>query len=251
MFRLISTSAGLEAWLSTTNYALYLLAYLHAISPSRPFVAHNLSRMLFLRKTFSSQKLTPVAGALPPFTSPLATLAELISNTRTTLRLFALPSLYIWLRELLDKDKTKKADNVLHYIAMAQCISYMVYQLMESIAYLADCGVISKAWLQRRGGSAKWWLWSCRAWLFGVSCDFLKLGRQMQLQRANKSQNEEEKQEEIQMMKEDLVVAGCWFPLCVHYSLEHGFGAINGGIIGAFGLVAGLGSFSKMWAQTK
>jgi Peroxisomal biogenesis factor 11 (PEX11) len=157
--------------LSTTNYALYILAYLHARSPSSSAL---LQRFLKLAGSQSSISRISASELEPPKPSPQSPapfqrLGSLVSDTRTTLRLTALLPLYAWLRQLLGD--TGSQDRYLRIISLIQCISYIVYQFTENVAFLTDHGIISRKWLGRRAGSGKWWLWSSRAWLAGVSCD--------------------------------------------------------------------------------
>ena len=120
-------------------------------------------------------------GTVPP----IAALAVLISKARTTLRLFGLFPLYAWLRSLASGPKAG-TDVVLHRIAMLQASSYFSYQALENISLLADSGVIGPRFIStlNRGDSktARLYLYAYRCWLGGVSCDFLRLMREWQLE---------------------------------------------------------------------
>ena len=141
-------------------------------------------------------------------------------------------------------------------------MSYIVYQFTENVAFLMDHGIISRKWLGRRAGSGKWWLWSSRAWLAGVFCDFLRLFREALIereQRATLTRTEEgktdadaERQREIdRTWWNELFVASCWLPLCLHYSLEGGLKGVNNGVVGLLGFMAGAQSFMAQWAKTQ
>jgi Peroxisomal biogenesis factor 11 (PEX11) len=141
-------------------------------------------------------------------------------------------------------------------------MSYIIYQFTENVAFLADRGVLSQDWLKRKGGSARWWLWSNRAWLVGVSCDFMKLFREAFIERERrvvvrqtcvvKTEAETEKEQEIdRLWWSELFVAGCWLPLCLHYNLQDGLKGVNSGVIGLLGFLAGTQSFMAQWAKTQ
>jgi Peroxisomal biogenesis factor 11 (PEX11) len=192
--------------------------------------------------------------------APLQRLGSLISDTRTTLRLTALLPLYAWLRQLLGD--TGEQDRYLRIISLIQCISYIVYQFTENVAFLTDHGIIPRRWLGRRADSGKLWLWSSRAWLAGVSCDFLRLFRKALIereQRAAPTRSKEdttdagtERQREVdRTWLNELFIASCWLPLCLHYSLEGGLKGMNNGVVGLLGFVAGAQSFMAQWANTQ
>ncbi len=133
---------------------------------------------------------------------------------------------------------------------------------MENIAFLAERGIVSRKWMEKRGGNAKWWLWSSRAWLIGISCDFLRLFREAVierekrglLRRMRKGEMEaeiEQQQETDRMWWSEFFVASCWLPVCLHYSLENGLKGVNGGVVGLLGFMAGAQSFMTHWAETK
>lgn len=215
---------------------------------------HSRSRLFQKSVSPSEISQSPQAGA------SLARLGSLISDARVTLRLTALVPLYTWLRELL-ADNTRP-DRYLRIVWLTQCTSYIIYQFTENVAFLADRGIISQKWLDKRGGSARWWMWSNRAWLAGVSCDFLRLFREALIERKRRSvlsQDREEKMEtEVEKQQSfdkiwwsELFVASCWFPLCLHYSLQNGLKGVNDGVVGLLGLMAGAQSFLAQWAKTK
>jgi Peroxisomal biogenesis factor 11 (PEX11) len=258
----LTTSAGLETFLSTTNYALYILAYLHARSPSSSALLQRFLKLAGSQSSISrisASKLEPPKPS-PQSPAPFQRLGSLVSDTRTTLRLTALLPLYAWLRQLLGE--TGSQDRYLRIISLIQCISYIVYQFTENVAFLTDHGIISRKWLGRRAGSGKWWLWSSRAWLAGVSCDFLRLFRQAfieQERRAALTRTEEEKTDaDTERQREinrtwwnELLVASCWLPLSLHYSLEGGLKGVNNGVVGLLGFMAGAQGFIAQWAKTQ
>jgi hypothetical protein len=203
-------------------------------------------------------------GTVPP----IAALALLISKARTTLRLFGLFPLYAWLRSLASGPKAG-ADVVLHRIALLQASSYFAYQALENISLLADSGVVSPRVIStlNRGDSktARLYLWAYRAWLGGVSCDFLRLMREWQLEGRRRAvrqqmvadgravaeyQDEEDKKFDSRWWT-DFVIASAWLPMALHYSSSSGgLPGWNLGWMGACGLVAGSTRMKALWAST-
>lgn len=261
MCRLLSTTTGLDTFLSTVNYALYILAYFEARSPSRLAFIGRLSTLAGLQLSPSNKGSLAHIGpsqAGSRSSAPFRTLGTLVSDTRTVLRLTALLPLYAWLRELLiDKDGQ---DRYLRFISLAQCLSYIVFQFTENVAFLSDRGVVPQKWLAKRGGSARWWLWSSRAWLAGVSCDFLILFRKALVKQQRRkrvryakveAEDEESEQSFDQKWWSEMFVASCWLPLSLHYSVQGGLRGMSTGAVGLLGFMAGMQNFAAQWARTK
>lgn len=264
--KLLAAPGGLASFLSTFNYTLYILAY--AQTKSAPLTA-LLSKFLSLIRTSSAVSKPSTAtlvnaGAVPP----IAALAVLISKARTTLRLFGCFPLYAWLRTLLAGPKPG-ADVVLHRIATLQASSYFAYQALENISLLADSGVIGPAFISsiNRGDSktARLYLWAYRAWLGGVSCDFLRLAREWQLEsrrrttrarmqsegRAVAEYQDDEDAKFDQRWWTDAMIASAWFPMALHFSSSTGgLPGWNLGWMGLCGLVAGSTRVTQLWAST-
>jgi Peroxisomal biogenesis factor 11 (PEX11) len=256
----LTNTAGLETFLSTLNYAIYIAAFVESRTPSSTI--SQLFSKFAGRHTGASENQSSGPAPRKRLSSkalPFKALGSLLSETRTTLRLTSLLPLYVWLRAIIvNKDRQ---DRYLRAISLAQCISYVIFQFCENIAFLVDHGVISRRSLKRGGGSAKWWLISNRAWLAGVSCDFFRLARQAFLERDRRKEARRTKGEATAAEIEDqqaaernwwseLFVASCWFPLCLHYSFQNGLKGVNGGVVGLLGFSAGLQSFLEQWAST-
>jgi hypothetical protein len=171
--------------------------------------------------------------------------------------------MYAWLRTLL-AGKKADADPVLHRIALLQCISYIVYQALENIAVLADNGVVSKRFvaLINKGDSTtgRVYLWAYRAWLAGVSCDFLRLAREAVIEKKRRAeraasptavvgQDEGDKKTDERWWN-DFIVAAAWFPMALHYSSTTGLPGWNLGVMGLSGLIAWSSRIQGMWAAT-
>lgn len=158
---------------------------------------------------------------------------------------------------------------VLHRIAVLQASSYATFQLLENISLLADSGVVSPHVIARinRGDSktARVYMWAYRFWLGGVSCDFLRLAREWQLESRRRTirmqmvadgraiaeyQDEEDKRFDSRWWT-DLIIAGAWLPMALNYSSETGgLPGWNLGWMGVSGLVAGSARIRALWAST-
>lgn len=251
--KLLTIPGGVSSLLSTANYTLYLLAYLHSVAPTRAKIIATLSRYLG-----RAAPKTP-AGALSPAApqSPLLTLALVLGETRTTLRLLGLFPMYVWLTTLI-RTRKNPSDRITHTISLVQCTSYMTFQLLENTLHLTNKGVLSPtnaihSRLNKPPG--KLMTYACRAWLSGISCDFLRLIREAQLNSQKRSRagekisDEEQKQIDAKWWSE-FVVAASWYPMALHYSIEGGVG-LTLGMIGLCGIGANMANFRKMWESTK
>ncbi|OAG04324.1 uncharacterized protein CC84DRAFT_1217793 [Paraphaeosphaeria sporulosa] len=253
--KLLATPGGLSAFLSTSNYILYVLAYL------QPRASPLYTRLLAALKLSSS----PVPlKADPNIPHPVAALAQLLSKCRTTLRLLGTLPLYAWLRSLMAGPKPG-SDAVLHKIAVAQASSYFAYQILENICVLADNGIVPASFVARLNRSepttARLYTTAYRFWLVGVSCDFLRLAREAQnisAKRAARSQGEKgevaTRDEDAQVDKRwwmDAAIATAWFPMALHFSnVTGGVPGWHAGWMGVCGLVAGGERMRGLWAAT-
>jgi hypothetical protein len=264
--RLLASPGGLSAFLSTFNYSLYILAYLQSKSLTLSALATRI--LALVRPACDDTKIPATTLINNAGIPPVAALAVLISKARTTLRLFGLFPLYAWLRTLLAGPKPG-ADVVLHRIALLQATSYATYQALENICLLADSGVISPSFIARINRAdpktARLYLWAYRAWLGGVSCDFLRLGREWQLEakrRATRRQmvadgraiaeyQEEEDKKFDGRWWTDAMIAGAWLPMALHFSsATGGLPGWNLGWMGVCGLVAGGTRAKALWRST-
>jgi len=256
--RLLANPGGLSSFLSTTNYALYVLAYLHTKAPPLSRLSSVLLGLLNYRRASAASSSPPAK----PFVSPLQSLGALISSARTTLRLLGLPPLYVWLRTLLRGPKPDQ-DRVLYAIALAQCLAYVTYQALENVAVLIDNNVLSKDLGARllRGGAPvptqRIYRLAYRAWLVGVLCDLPRLAREAHLERerrANRTASPKDAGEDDMIDAKwwrDLLVPCAWLPVSLHFNLDKGLPGMNLGIMGLCGAVAGSGRMAALWAATK
>ncbi|KAH4014490.1 hypothetical protein HBI70_177480 [Parastagonospora nodorum] len=264
--KLLASPGGLSAFLSTFNYSLYILAYLQSKSLTLSALATRI--LALVRPACDDTKIPATTLINNAGIPPVAALAVLISKARTTLRLFGLFPLYAWLRTLLAGPKPG-ADVVLHRIALLQATSYATYQALENICLLADSGVISPSFIARINRAdpktARLYLWAYRAWLGGVSCDFLRLGREWQLEAKRRAtrrqmvadgraiaeyQDEEDKKFDGRWWT-DAMIASAWLPMALHFSsATGGLPGWNLGWMGVCGLVAGGTRAKALWRST-
>jgi len=117
--------------------------------------------------------------------------------------------------------------------------------------------------------TTKLWLISSRFWLAGVACDFFRLLREAYIEaqrrrrHATSTETESERKEHVPTAVEieemgrrwwsELFVAGCWLPLCAHYSVEGGLfrSSVEDGVVGALGLTASWEEWKVAWAETQ
>ncbi|KKY21128.1 putative glutamyl-trna amidotransferase subunit a [Phaeomoniella chlamydospora] len=267
--KLLTSQSGLSAFLSTTNYALYILSYL-----SRPTPSLTKLRNILLRQHPPS-KLT---SSSPSFS--LTDLTSLIVDLRITLRLFSLPTYYTWVRSLLLTPPSTTPDPLTHYINLVQSLSYLLFQILENVAHLHDKKILTIK-SPRLRGSTEVWLWSSRFWTLGLACEFARLTREAILSNNNNNYyyyyNRQKQQQpsspktssspanisisdiiinadQAQKTKrwyQELQTAACWFPIAVHYSLENGIKGLNGGAIGVLGLLAEIKTLKTRWRGAK
>lgn len=178
------------------------------------------------------------------------------------MRLFGLFPLYAWLRQLLQGPKPGQ-DPVLYTTALTQCTLYIAFQFLENVALLTDHKILPASASARwnpSGTTARIYLWSYRAWLGGVLCDFVRLGREAQMERATRAKRSVAESKAIDTKDQDAktdakwwseaIVPVAWLPMALQASLEAGLPGFNLGIMGVSGGLAGLGRTYALWAAT-
>jgi hypothetical protein len=145
----------------------------------------------------------------------------------------------------------------------------MTYQALENVCVLADAGIVSPKVIAtlNRGNptTARVYTWAYRAWLGGVSCDFVRLVREAQIESKRRRVREQMRKEgkavaEYQEEEDertdakwwlDLMIASAWFPMALHFSsATGGLPGWNLGWMGVCGLVAGSSRASGLWSAT-
>lgn len=204
-------------------------------------------------------------ATIPAGPSSIAVLGSLLSQARTTIRLFGLLPIYAWARQLAQGPKPGQ-DTVLYATTVTQCALYAYYQFLENVCYLTDSGVIPPSWLAKfskdGGKTAGVYLVAYKAWCLGIACDFVKLAREAQLQRQKKARRSDAEIKDIDNYiadKEfnakwwnDVIIPAAWFPMGYHFAQfnEGGFPGFNLGVMGVCGVVAGWANFKRLWDST-
>ncbi|CAI7632981.1 unnamed protein product [Penicillium glandicola] len=253
---LLSEANGQERILATISYGASML---HHLTASAPWIAlqTRLCILARLKGRVPTKKVTPASSK-----SKFQALASLTSETRYNLRLFGLLPLWIWGAETL---KSPPADPILHALTVLQIISNVIYQFLENVGYLASKGIVSKRFVEKYGGLAKWDIWSNRGWFGHIFFQFFVLWRQSVLRRqrltaqraaAGTIENKETKAEdnealrlEIRAWRKSMVNNVFWAPLCLHWCVEKGIG-IPDSLTGLISFCAGAWSLHDCWAGT-
>ncbi|KAI2706489.1 hypothetical protein CBS147372_400 [Penicillium roqueforti] len=253
---LLSEANGQERVLATINYVASML---HHLTASAPWIAlqTKLGILARLKGRVPTKNVTPASSK-----SKFAALSSLASETRYNLRLFGLLPLWIWGADTL---KSPPADPILHALTVLQVISNVIYQLLENVGYLASKGVVSKRFVDKYGGVAKWEIWSTRGWFGHIFFQFFVLWRQSVLRRQRlaaqraaagtvetketKAEDSEALRLEIRAWRKSMVNNVIWAPLCLHWCLEKGIG-IPDSLTGLISFCAGAWSLHDCWAGT-
>lgn len=85
-----------------------------------------------------------------------------------------------------------------------------------------------------------------------MASDFLRLWREAEIEKSKSgSKSAKEKEDFNRKWWNEFMVAAYWMPVAVHYSLyPEGIPGMNTGLVGFFGLMAGLNNFRSQWAAT-
>ena len=166
------------------------------------------------------------------------------------------------MRQLLQGPKPGQ-DQVLWATALTQCTLYGAFQFLENVALLTDQKVLAPSVTARwtvDGKTARLYIWSYRAWLGGVLCDLVRLGREAQLESAKRARRSGVEAGSLETRKADekvdakwwseAIVPVAWMPIAIQASSETALPGFNLGIMGLCGLLAGLSRTSALWAST-
>lgn len=224
-------------------------------------------RLLLLQR-LGGKLPAPKPAAPSSARPPLLILSSLISETRYTLRLFELVTIWAWGSSVY---KSPPKDRTLKGIAYVEVLSILIYQALENGSYLASKGIAWQSLVKRTGGTAKWGLWSVRAWFVYILLQFVRLYRDAtlfsrqeeetkkrlaeQVSAGEKSVSESEQEEKetrrlaIRTWRKKLINNLAWGTLCAHWSVEGGVGVpvyLNGFI----SLLAGIWGTYDSWQAT-
>ncbi|OAL38072.1 hypothetical protein AYO20_02524 [Fonsecaea nubica] len=296
--KLISTTAGLGSLLATVNFSANLAIYLSVRLPVwwSALVSRHVTRTRRRQAQGQGQgQQVPVAVAAaaiaattPPVLTSLASLASLISDWRKSQRLTGLIPLYTRLRLLISTTNPaiQALDPVLRGLFLVQCHAYIIFQAVENLCHLQNKGLLpasAASLVERRGGFARWALWSYRAWCLGVVTNFLRLAREVELVRRREGRrrhrqstsrhgdgggggrpdgdgheegegdgkDEAATEEFYRKFWNDILISACWLPIALHISLPpRGIRGMNPGISSTLSLVATVMGLRSHWRAT-
>ncbi|KAJ5558989.1 hypothetical protein N7461_002961 [Penicillium sp. DV-2018c] len=233
---LLSEANGQERALATIQYVASML---HHLTASAPWIALQ-ARMGILARLRGGSPTKSLAAASSA--SKFKALSSLASETRYTLRLFGLLPLWIWGAETL---KSPPADPILHVLTVLQVFSNVFYQILENVGYLSAKGIISKRFVDKYGGRAKFDIWSTR----GCGWPRSAAAAGAVESKETKAEDSEATRLEIRAWKKSLVNNTIWAPLCLHWCVEKGLG-IPDSMVGLISFGAGAWSLHDLWAAT-
>lgn len=201
--RLLSTSAGVEASLSTALFALTLLHSQLTLLLHRQYT--SLAHALTTKPSPPSVRDHLTANLSAPQTNLLHTststkqLALTARETWTVLRLLNLPHIYKWAR---DTHAHPPRDPIIKLLTWAQILSATTCQAAENVAFLASKDVLPGAKWERR--APRLFALSYRFWLAKCVLDLLRLGRVRQLRWEERLGAEREGEKEVEVQSEAL-----------------------------------------------
>lgn len=243
--RLLATPGGPLSLLANGNHLLFLFAYLEG------------RRALSKSKAQSKADLHLVLPSLNAG-QRLQAFADLIATTRTNLRLLGLFTLYAWLRQLMSEGC--QCQPIAVYAAtLAQCAAFIVFQSMESLAFLVDKGVLPLTLVARWGKDvASVYRMAYRAWLAAIVCGLVRIGAELSLRSQSLQSTLDTSQKCAQQRAvnwhekiRNLCATVGWMPVATHCSLENGLPCFNTGLLGVCGLVADFNALQSLWNEAK
>lgn len=240
--RCMSTPAGTDAILMFVGYSARLAAELLDTAGRSAIhaTAHRLITLAFslpprtavlLSANPAAARASPLASAALKLATRLRALAALLSEGRVFMRSWALLSMYVWGRSLVqslkgkDNDEKKKASSsgrtLDNTIACTQFAALLVFQALENVYFLGSKGVLPVSPPKQ----VKALRWGTRAWAVYVG---VELGRLFVEHRRKKSAGDVDVSSEEHKAWRDnwqrsVVRNLAWAPLTVHWSLEKGF----------------------------
>ncbi|KAE8140422.1 hypothetical protein BDV38DRAFT_18196 [Aspergillus pseudotamarii] len=269
----ISSSIGQDTALGSIEYLSHALHYLLLSRIWRKLK----TRLYALLRRMQRRKPTPCHGpSTPPQIqtpawSPLLSLSSLMFDTRCTLRLLGLFSIWAWGSETAT---APPADRIVRELTRLQLVATTAYQLLENVAFLMSKHVLpEKLW--QRFDSEKLYSWSLLSLCAHMMLQVGKLWRESILRtradpKAVSSTNgritmiDKEagsaseagdhdpdvltRREEIIAARKSLVSSLTWGALCAHWGMPAGIG-IPEAFIGALSFVADAWELRDTWGS--
>ncbi|KAJ1713605.1 hypothetical protein NYO67_4301 [Aspergillus flavus] len=268
---LISSSIGQDAALGSVEYLSHALHYFLLSRIWRKIKArlHALLRVMQRHRTTPCHGQSTHTQVKTPSWSPLLSLSSLMFDTRCTLRLLGLFSIWTWGSETA---KAPPADRIVRELTRLQLVATTVYQFLENVAFLMTKNVLpEKLW--KRFDSEKLYAWSLLSLCVHMMLQLGKLWRESVLrkradQKAVASTNGKIKmidkevesaseaddndtetsarREEVHAARKSLVSSVTWGALCAHWGMPAGIG-IPESFIGALSFVADAWELRDTW----
>ncbi|EME86003.1 uncharacterized protein MYCFIDRAFT_100305, partial [Pseudocercospora fijiensis CIRAD86] len=238
LYRLLSTTGGIEAALCTLYYTL---AFTHA--QLTRLLAKKYERLAESIASKASKTMLPgetlVATIEPPhltlteICAAVKSLGDAIEDFRMFTRLWNLLNIYQWAK---DTRKKQTRDPALKLLTWARIGASAGFQLFENIAYLTRRGVIrGERWRSRE---ATYWVYSSRFWLAEVMIEGLRLLRVRH------------KELEARWWQDVYANLG-WLPSSVHFSFfDEDTSPITESAIGLGGVIPGIVALREAWKNT-
>ncbi len=191
----------------------------------------------------------------------LQAFSGLLGDVRIAMRMFDLFSYIQWAKDTYDNPP---ADKVTRHVTYGQVTSMLVYQYLETGAYLSGKGVLG--WSAEKQNKA--WLWSSRAWAAYTALEFASLGRRLLAKKKSRKGShtaplmvEAEKAVEdvvedatlLQLASQDedwrreMVINSGYAPMTVHWSVNGG--VLSPFVVGALGTIVGATKFGYLWGH--
>ncbi|OGM48708.1 hypothetical protein ABOM_002058 [Aspergillus bombycis] len=268
---LISSSIGQDTALGSIEYLSHALHYFLLSRIWRKLKArlYALLRVIQRRKTTPCQHHSrPERVRTPPW-SPLLSLSTLMFDTRCTLRLLGLFSIWTWGSETA---KAPPVDRMVRTLTRLQLLATTSYQLLENVAFLMSKDVLPERLWGRLDGE-KLFSWSLLSLCAHMILQLGKLWRESVLRKEedrkvmlssngciNMIDKEEEsatgigdndteisiRQEETTEARKSLISSLTWGALCAHWGMPAGIG-IPEAFIGALSFVADAWELRDTW----
>ena len=197
-------------------------------------------------------------------TSALLNLSSLFGNTRCTLRLFGLLSIWAQVPEIF---KSPERDRLLRSVEVVQFFTLTTYQLLENIGHLASNKVIPQKAITKKMNITRCYIWAARALFLHLVLEIIKLRRESWLARrltpeqtssdrggGESKENEKEsrdipKDSHVQSQWKRLWASSIWGALCLYWSCGRTIPMVEN-MTGGLGFLADFFAIRDTWVQT-
>lgn len=197
-------------------------------------------------------------------TSALLNLSSLLSNTRCTLRLLGLLSIWTQVPEI---SISPKRDRLLRSVELVQLFTITTYQLLENIGHLASNRVLPQKGIAKKTNITRFYIWGARALFLHLVLEILKLSRESWLARRlaqgrtssdqeggeakddKKELRDLQKDPDAQNQLKRLWASSIWGALCLYWSCGRTIPVVEN-MTGSLGFLADFFAIKDTWEQT-